>query len=131
MYFLNKKEVDQSIAGMAEKFNFHGFFPQAEALQKCYDSFITSHLPKSELTNRLNVVKLLLCLSETPTQKFLERPEDYAIREEIEEEEIDWKEYLNEGFTSWTPNYSISSEVCKQLTRVGLPVTNDLRDFSK
>lgn len=112
MYFLNKKEVDQSIAGMAEKFNFHGFFPQAEALQKFYDSFITSNLPKSEMTNRLNVVKLLLCLSETPTKKFLERPEDYAIREEIEEEEIDWKEYLNEGLTSWTPNYSISSEVC-------------------
>lgn len=105
MYFLNKKEVDQSIAGMAEKFNFHGFFQQAEALQKVYGCYISNNLPKSELMNRLNVVKLLLCLSKTPTVRFLENPEEFQVSDETEEEEIDWKEYLNEGIEQWTPNY--------------------------
>lgn len=105
MYFLNKKEVDQNIAGMAEKFIFHGFFQQAGALQRAYDSYIKNDLLKPELMNRLNVVKLLLCLSETPTTKFLENPKEFQVNNEVEEEEIDWKEYLNEGIEQWQPNY--------------------------
>lgn len=114
MYFLNKKEVDKNVAGMAEKFNFHGFFQQAEALQRVYDSYISNDLPKPELMNRLNVVKLLLCLSETPTVKFLENPEEFQVNNEVEEEEIDWKEYLNEGIEQWKPTYdeTTSEEVC-------------------
>lgn len=104
MYFLNKKEVDLSIAGMAEKFNFHGFFPQAEALQKAYEKYITKDLPKSVLTNQLNIVKLLLCLSERPTIKFLEKPEEFEIQVDKEVDRIDWKEYLNEGIDPWIPD---------------------------
>lgn len=111
MYFLNKKEVDQSIAGMAEKFNFHGFFAQAEALQKVYEKYVTNNLPKADLINRLNIVKLLLCLSDTPTAKFLENPEEFEITCDVEEEDIDWKEFLNEGIERWAVTYDeVTSE---------------------
>lgn len=117
MYFLNKKEVDQNIAGMAEKFNFHGFFQQAEALQSAYESYVSNNLSKPELMNRLNIVKLLLCLSRSPTSRFLENPEEFQVNIEEEEDEIDWKEYLNEGIEKWSPNYDevTSEEVCNSL----------------
>lgn len=112
MYFLNKKEVDHSISGMAEKYNFHGFFPQAEALQKSYENYVTNNLPKSDLMNRLNIVKFLLCLSDTPTTKFLENPEEFEVYSyDGEVDDINWKEYLNEGIEQWTVNYDeVTSE---------------------
>nr|CAH7712329.1 unnamed protein product [Callosobruchus chinensis] len=108
MYFLNKKEVDQSISGMADKFNFHGFSTQAVALQEVYNSYIGTNLSMTELMNRLNVVKFLLCMSERPTQKFLENPDKYVIRKEEEKPEIDWAQYLREGIEDWTPTYDSS-----------------------
>ncbi|KAJ8916483.1 hypothetical protein NQ315_000125 [Exocentrus adspersus] len=110
MYFLNKREVDGSVAGMAEKFNFHGFFPQAKALEEAYKVYVSDNLPKSELVTRLNVVKLLLCLSERPTSNFLENPEEFVSETVVEEEEIDWAEYLNEGIDAWNPNFDNESE---------------------
>lgn len=111
MYFLNKSEIDQNITGMAEKFNFHGFFLQAEALKCSYEKYITMELPKPELMNRLNVVKFLLCLSETPTTKFMENPEYFQITKDNQEEEIDWREYLNDGLENWSPTYCVTSDV--------------------
>lgn len=108
MYFLNKREVDNSIAGMAEKFCFHGFFQQAKALKHAYNSYVPETLQKSLLPNRLNIVQFLLCMSETPTVKFLQNPEEFVIEEEKEEEEINWAEYLNEGIEPWVPKYESS-----------------------
>ncbi|VEN43416.1 unnamed protein product [Callosobruchus maculatus] len=108
MYFLNKKEVDQSISGMSDKFNFHGFSTQAIALQEAYNNYIGTNLSMTELMNRLNVVKFLLCMSERPTQKFLENPERYVIHREEKKSEIDWALYLREGIEDWTPTYDSS-----------------------
>ncbi|KAG5864882.1 hypothetical protein JTB14_036711 [Gonioctena quinquepunctata] len=112
MYFLNKRDVDKSISGMAEKFNFHGFFLQAKALQEEYDNYIPQTLAKANLSNRLNVVQFLLCMSEKPTTKFLEKPEEFEIKNEEEEEEINWTEYLKEGIEEWAPNFNDESSEC-------------------
>lgn len=109
MYFLNKREVDESIASMAEKFIFHGFSPQAKALQDSYKCYISENLPKFELVNRLNIVKLLLCLSERPTSNFLENPTEFETESRVEEEEINWAEYLKEGIETWMPNFDETS----------------------
>lgn len=91
---------------MVEKFTFHGFFDQAESLQKSYKKYVTANVSKSDLMNRLNVVKFLLCLSETPTTKFLENPKEFCVYSSDEEEdEIDWKVYLNEGIEDWVHNF--------------------------
>ncbi|KAJ8956277.1 hypothetical protein NQ318_015013 [Aromia moschata] len=105
MYFLNKKEVNEQIASMGEKFIFHGFFPQAKALEDSYRRYITEHLLKSELTTRLNIVKFLLCMSERPTSNFLDNPGEFVTEVAEEEEEIDWGEYLKEGIERWSPNF--------------------------
>lgn len=115
MYFLNKREVDENIASMTEKFIFHGFSPQAKALQDSYKSYVTENLPKSELISRLNIVKLLLCLSERPTSNFLENPKEFETETRDEEEEINWAEYLKEGIEVWTPNFDETS-VCNKKT---------------
>ncbi|CAH1956605.1 unnamed protein product [Acanthoscelides obtectus] len=108
MYFLNKKEVDQNISGMADKFNFHGFPAQAEALLETYNNYTATSLSTPELMNRLNVVKFLLCMSERPTQKFLENPERYVIHREEKRAEINWAQYLREGIEDWAPAYESS-----------------------
>lgn len=97
---------------MSEKFSFHGFFDQAESLEKSYKKYIGKSLSKTDLMNRLNIVKFLLCLSETPTVKFLEKPEEFEVNStDNNEDQIDWKEYLNEGTEGWTQNFgSTSSE---------------------
>ncbi|XP_018570700.1 gamma-tubulin complex component 5-like [Anoplophora glabripennis] len=110
MYFLNKREVDENIASMAEKFTFHGFSPQAKALQDSYKCYISENLPKPELINRLNIVKLLLCLSERPTSNFIENPQEFQTEKKDEEEEINWGEYLKEGIETWTPNFDEGSD---------------------
>lgn len=111
MYFLNKTEVDRSIAGMSEKFNFHGFFSQAKALQEAYNGYITANVSKSQLSTHLNVVKFLLCMSEKPTCKFLENPEEFQIKTAPKEvtEEINWGEYLKEGIESTIPKFDDTS----------------------
>lgn len=111
MSFLTKKEMDRSIAGMADKFNFHGFVLQAKSLKQCYDKYITNDIPKPDLINRLKIIKLLLSLSEKPTAKFLENPAEFHVETHIEEDEIDWKAYLNEGIEPWSPNYDVTSDV--------------------
>lgn len=104
--------MDKSVSGMAEKFTFHGFFDQAESLQKSYQKYISTSLLKADLMNRLNIVKFLLCLSETPTVKFLQNPEEFDVNSsDNEEEQIDWKIYLNEGLENWARNYdSVTSD---------------------
>ncbi|XP_060534351.1 uncharacterized protein LOC132706808 isoform X2 [Cylas formicarius] len=111
MYFLNKRDVDSSMQGMREKFCFHGFFREAEALVQVYSEYIPEDLPKALQTSRLNVVKFLLCMSETPTKKFLENPQDYVQPvDKQENDEIDWTEYLNEGIEIWNPDHDNESE---------------------
>ncbi|XP_030748317.1 gamma-tubulin complex component 5-like [Sitophilus oryzae] len=110
MYFSSKRDIDQNISGMAEKFRFHGFFRQAEALQAAYKLYLPDSLPKSDSMNRLNVIKFLLCLSEAPTKHFLENPE-MELPQKIELiEEVNWVEYLNEGIDKWNPNFDESDE---------------------
>ncbi|XP_074035449.1 gamma-tubulin complex component 5 [Leptinotarsa decemlineata] len=126
MYFLNKRDVDRIMSGMAEKFNFHGFFNQAKALQDAYDNYIPPDLPKDFLSNRLNIVKFLLCMSEKPTSKFLEKPEEYEMKPEEEEEEVNWAEYLKEGIENWAPDFDESSEYSED-SSVG-DIFNELGD---
>ncbi|CAG9853558.1 unnamed protein product [Phyllotreta striolata] len=111
MYFLNKTEVDRSIAGMAEKFQFHGFFSQANVLLEAYKGYITENISGSELISHLNVVKFLLCMSERPTYKFLDRFQDFEVKKQIEEEEIDWGEYLKEGIEYTVPSIDNESDI--------------------
>ncbi|XP_072394670.1 gamma-tubulin complex component 5 [Diabrotica undecimpunctata] len=110
MYFLNKTEVDKSIEGMAEKYNFHGFFSQSKALVESYNEYITQHVSKAHLTAQLNVVKFLLCMSEKPTVKFLENPEKFEVKLEPEREEINWGEYLKEGIENSIPRFDESTD---------------------
>lgn len=109
MYFLNKRDVDQNISGMSEKYCFHGFFPQADALKSAYKIYIPELLPKSETMNRLNVVKFLLCMSSSPTTHFIQHPEMFVPQPVEPEQEVDWGAYLNEGIELWKPNYDESS----------------------
>ncbi|XP_050311332.1 gamma-tubulin complex component 5-like [Anthonomus grandis grandis] len=105
MYFPSKPEIDKQIKGMEEKFCFHGFFPQAEALRSCYKSFLTDNLPKSEIMNRLNMVKFLMYMSQCPTKHFLENP-DMVLKQRIEpEKEVDWGAFLKEGMDKFKGNY--------------------------
>lgn len=110
MYFASKREIDNSISGMSEKFSFHGFFPQSNALSVAYKDYVSELLPKSEMMNRLNHVKFLLCLSDSPTKHFLEHPELHAEEPKQEEEsDIDWPAYLNAGVEPWIPNFDETS----------------------
>ncbi|KAL3270449.1 hypothetical protein HHI36_021000 [Cryptolaemus montrouzieri] len=103
MSFVNKKDMDVSIQKMAEKFQFHGFFLQADHLLKMYDRYMNK-TPKQDHTNALNVVRFLLYMSESPTNKFLENPEDYLVAEEEKEgDDINWAEYLLEGIETYCP----------------------------
>ncbi|KAH1019005.1 gamma-tubulin complex component 5 [Dendroctonus ponderosae] len=111
MYFASKREIDNNISGMSEKFCFHGFFPQSNALSAAYKTYLSELLPKSEMMSRLNVVKFLLCLSDSPTKHFLENPELHAEEPKPKEEcDIDWGAYLNAGVEPWTPNFDETSE---------------------
>ncbi|XP_057669823.1 gamma-tubulin complex component 5 [Diorhabda carinulata] len=117
MYFLNKTEVDKIMAGMAEKFNFHGFFSQSEALIEAYNNYITKNVPEYHLTSRLNVVKFLLCMSEKPTSKFLENPHEFQIQPQEKDEEINWSEYLMEGIEYSIPKIDESSD-CSEISSI-------------
>ncbi|CAG9770142.1 unnamed protein product [Ceutorhynchus assimilis] len=110
MYFLNKRDVDRNIEGMSEKFCFHGFFKEADALKAAYKMYFPEHLPKAEISTRLNVVQFLMCMSETPTKHFLEHP-DALVKQSVDaEQEIDWGAYLKTGVEPWMPNYDESSD---------------------
>ncbi|XP_076256515.1 gamma-tubulin complex component 5-like [Rhynchophorus ferrugineus] len=110
MYFSNRRDIDQNISSMAEKFCFHGFFQQAEELKSAYKMYLPENLLKSETMNRLNNVKFLLCMSDSPTKYFLEHPEMVDSKPVDPVEEIDWGEYLNEGVDTWNPNFEETSD---------------------
>ncbi|KAL1502501.1 hypothetical protein ABEB36_007635 [Hypothenemus hampei] len=110
MYFPNKREIDENINGMSEKYCFHGFTTQANALKTAYKTYIPDLLLETETMNRLNVIKFLLCMSNSPTNHFLNHP-DLVIEQPMEnEDEIDWAEYLNEGMDKYRPLYEDSSD---------------------
>ncbi|XP_044764094.1 LOW QUALITY PROTEIN: gamma-tubulin complex component 5-like [Coccinella septempunctata] len=103
MSFVNKREMDLSIQKMAEKYEFHGFSPQAEYLRKMYDKYM-GKIPKQDLHASLNTLRFLLYMSESPTIKFMENPEEYLIAPEEDEKEVmNWGEYLLEGIEIYTP----------------------------
>nr|XP_022920494.1 gamma-tubulin complex component 5-like [Onthophagus taurus] len=110
LFFLKKTDIDVQIFGQADKFEFHGFKPQAEELRKNYARFIPESLPKSELHHKLMIMKFLICLSESPTKSFLENPDRGKVLVDESEEEIDWGVVLREGCEKWSPNYSSSSD---------------------
>lgn len=110
MFFLNKKEIDRIITSLGEKFEFHGFLNQSKDLTNFYKEYVNNNLPKHELNIRLNVIKLLVSLSERPTSKLVENPYGYRSQEERKEEIIDWPAYLKEGVELWIPNYNEDTE---------------------
>lgn len=112
MVFLKKKDIDRTIASLSEKFSFHGFSIQANDLQRHCDNFIPNSTPKTQLESKLNIVKFLLCLSESPTSKFLEDPQRIPVIHY--EEEIDWPAYLKEGVERWSPPPAESSVIIHQ-----------------
>lgn len=115
MSFVNKREMDLAIEKMAEKYEFHGFAPQAEYLRKIYNKYM-SKISKQDLHSALNTLRFLLYMSESPTTKFMENPEDYCIvQEEDEKEVMNWGEYLLEGIELYTPEqFDDSSEVSSE-----------------
>lgn len=104
MYFLNTKDIKRKIDSMSEKFMFHGFFKHADYLKQCHDKYIDLNLSESDLTPRLNIVKFLLCMSQSPTTAFWQNPHDFEFITKVPDHSsvIDWGAYLNEGF-GWTP----------------------------
>lgn len=111
MSFVNKREMDLAIEKMAEKYEFHGFAPQAEYLRKIYNKYM-SKISKQDLHSALNTLRFLLYMSESPTTKFMENPEDYCIvQEEDEKEVMNWGEYLLEGIELYTPEQFDDSSV--------------------
>lgn len=118
MVFLNRKQIDDDIEGLSEKYNFHGFCGQANDLQKIYSKYVSGTTNKEELTKRLTVVKFLMCMSERPTEKLVHYQKNESSDEE---EEIDWPKYLQEGIPRWSPHSdagcSVSHSTCFKCTR--------------
>lgn len=108
MLFLSRKQVDDDIASLGDKFNFHGFCSQAEDLQKLYSKYMRNITDKDELNKRLNVIWFLMCLSERPTEKLVYYKKELTISDD-EDEEINWSEYLREGIPKWAPQSEESS----------------------
>ncbi|XP_066257824.1 gamma-tubulin complex component 5 [Euwallacea similis] len=109
-HFVDKRNVDDNVNSMCEKFCFHGFSRQATALTKAYDTYISAAQTEPENMNRLSLVKFLLCLSKSPTRHFLDHPEVLVPAGAEREEVIDWKAYLNEGIEQWNPHFDESSD---------------------
>lgn len=111
LLFVNRKEIEQSISSLCDKFILHGLFVPAEHLRKLSNKFLEEHISKAELQNRLNVLKFLICMSHRPTTHCI----DYKPPPALEEEEIvDWGAYLTEGIKRWSPppnNTSVSRKV--------------------
>nr|XP_015836529.1 PREDICTED: uncharacterized protein LOC100142256 [Tribolium castaneum] len=104
MYFLNTKDIKSAIWSMAEKFAFHGFFKHCDYLKKIHEKYIVPNLPESDLNSRLNVVKFLLCMSQSPTTHFWKTPEKFQfICDHHEDEVLDWGAYLTEDIDRWSP----------------------------
>lgn len=82
---------------------------QAQALQDYYEDY-ANETSAADLPDRLNVVMFLIAMSDRPTTKFLENPDEYIIREEKAEEQIiDWGKYLTEGIEKWEPKFDETS----------------------
>ncbi|KAI4454640.1 gamma tubulin complex protein [Holotrichia oblita] len=67
MVFLKKKDIDRSISSLSDKFIFHGFSIQANDLMRHYENFLPNSTPKNLCESKLNTIKFLLCLAESPT----------------------------------------------------------------
>ncbi|CAH0548603.1 unnamed protein product [Brassicogethes aeneus] len=110
MYFSSNKEINDNIQFMSDKYLLHGFFAQAEDLKAAYSKYLTPNLSKSECQNRLNNVKFLLGMSENPTKYFFDNPDEFIQKKVENVDNINWKEYLNEGIEKWEPDFNDSSE---------------------
>lgn len=101
MYFVNKKDIDQNIEGLFDKFCFHGFLNEANDLKRMYVKFFEGIVVKNDIEVRLNIIRLFLCLSKSPTNSFVYKPKpNLPIKED---DEIDWASYLMEDVQRWSP----------------------------
>lgn len=121
MVFLKKKDIDRSMTSLSDKFIFHGLPIQANDLLRHYDNFLPNTTPKDQCECRLNIVKFLLCLAESPTSKFLTDPQEISVIQQ--EEEIDWPAYLKEGIGRWTPPPDVSSVAVVIVKKCGILTT--------
>lgn len=72
---------------------------------------LTPHTVSSqELNNRLNIIKFLLGVSESPTNNFEKHP--YKLVDNSKKEIIDWSSYLREGIPRWSPPPDDDTSVC-------------------
>lgn len=109
MVFSNREDVDRAIASMADKFIFHGFCDKAEQLKRAYEKYMATS--KSDLISKLNVVKFVMCMSQSPTRRFALGEEEGAGAA-VEEDEIrDWGAFLMEGVERWEPRGDSDSSV--------------------
>lgn len=124
----NRKEIDDVVRSLCDKFRFHGFPKEAVDLQRDYGALTSGS--EDEIARRLSVVKLLVCLAESPTNN-VHRRERVEIRK-YTKEVVDWPRYLREGIPRWTPPPDVdSSESDSDVvdesvidTVAGRPVTN-------
>lgn len=107
MVFSNRDDVDRAIASFGDKYIFHGFCDKAEYLKRAYEKYMATS--KIDHISQLNVVKFLMCMSDSPTRKFEKVTDDDQI--EDEDEISDWGAYLREGIERWMPKSDSESSV--------------------
>ncbi|XP_066148739.1 gamma-tubulin complex component 5 [Euwallacea fornicatus] len=109
-HFVDKRNVDDNVNSMCEKFCFHGFPRQATALTRAYETYTSAAQTEPDSMNRFSLIKFLLCLSKSPTTHFLNHPEVFVPTRGEKEEVIDWGAYLNEGMEQWNSHFNESSD---------------------
>lgn len=111
VFYITKKEIDENVESLSDKFMFHGFLRQSADIKSLHEKYLSNNVNKEEMKTRLGMMKLLFSLSESPTNFFAKMPADFKYYEVKEEEEIDWGSYLREGIEEWNPSaYSDSDE---------------------
>lgn len=109
MSFLNRDDVDRSVSSLADKFVFHGFCAKADQLVKAYEKYMATS--KIEPVARLNVVRFLMGVARSQTERFAVTGDDDDEAEEDEGEIRDWGAYLREGVERWCPESDGESSV--------------------
>ncbi|KAK4877879.1 hypothetical protein RN001_010385 [Aquatica leii] len=107
VYLPNKREIDSIVRSLGEKFSFHGYIRQKNHLLSLYQKLIPEDELTQETLNRLSVIKLLIGLSDSPTNKVNDWLQKYP---QEPTEVIDWGSYLSEGIERWSPPPYTSSE---------------------
>ncbi|XP_054269770.1 gamma-tubulin complex component 5 [Macrosteles quadrilineatus] len=133
--------VKNTIDGYVEKFHAHGLSKRAKQLKELVDKYVTSDSSQhTQLNVQWHVLWLLLNLSTRPTAVSDECVSIEELPEFIkEEEEIDWAEYLREGFEEFRyPSdesdddldwLSVSEEDCTGVEYVSDANEEDLKSF--